>query len=185
MTNTGGNPGVGVDSHGGAVIDPTANVISLVEAGMRRQDDLRELESSHLRELIAVENRHAEELRVAEAKRIDAIRAVDVQALQQASKVATEQANTLAAQVATSAETLRTTVAAAALQQAAALQTNVAPLADAIADLRRSQYELQGQRIQRSDSRNAGIDGRAMIALGFSTVLFVLSVAGFIVALTR
>ena len=37
----GGKAGMGVDSLGGPVIDPTENVISLVEAEAKRQDDLR------------------------------------------------------------------------------------------------------------------------------------------------
>jgi len=37
-------PGPGVDSEGRAVIDPTRNVLDLVAAANRRQDDLRTAE---------------------------------------------------------------------------------------------------------------------------------------------
>ena len=180
-------PGVGVDSHGGAVIDPTANVIALVTAGMQRQDDLREMEARHFRELLTQETKHAEDLRLAEAKRIDAIRSVDVAAVAQASQQASQVATTLASQVATSAETLRTQVQAAAQAATVALAAALEPIQKDIADLRRVQYEQQGQRAgavdQRSDARNAGIDGRAMVAVGLSGLFFLVSIATLIISL--
>lgn len=189
MAAPGGHEGVGVDAGGYPVRDPTENVKELVKASIERLDDLREVESRHVREVINLEAKHAEELRIAEAKRIDAIRTVDVQAVQQAATVAAAQASTLAAQVATSAETQRATVAAAATASATALATALAPLTEAIADLRRVQYEQQGQRIgtaeTRTDSRERGIDSRALVALGFSAALFVLSIVGFVISLAK
>ena len=40
--NSGTQPGVGVDSHGGAVVDPTKNVLDLVRAGLDNQDAMRD-----------------------------------------------------------------------------------------------------------------------------------------------
>src|ERR1700733_9873187 len=94
--------GLGVDSSGGPVIDPTRNVLDLVAAGNRRQDDLREMESKHVREIMAIRETHAVEVRRAESQRIDAIRQGDVQAVQQTATVSATTATTLAAQVATS-----------------------------------------------------------------------------------
>ena len=51
-------PGIAVDSKGGQVIDPTKNVLDLVEAAIRRQDDLRAL----LRELFDAKLSAANEL---------------------------------------------------------------------------------------------------------------------------
>src|SRR5688572_11724945 len=45
-------PGPGVDAQGQPVIDPTKNVLDLVEAAMRRQDDLRHAENRAIREKI-------------------------------------------------------------------------------------------------------------------------------------
>src|SRR5207342_1962404 len=107
-----GNPGQGslgpsTDQFNQPVIDPTKNVGDLVAASERRlddlrtadeklrlsefkrQDDLREMESSHLRqiqerenphirELLAVRSEYGSRLDAAETQRIDAIRAVDV-----------------------------------------------------------------------------------------------------------
>lgn len=46
-------PGIGVDSKGSAVIDPTKNVLDLVEASIKRQDDLRDAETRRVNELAA------------------------------------------------------------------------------------------------------------------------------------
>lgn len=55
-------PGVGVDGRGGAVIDPTKNVLDLVEAAIGRQDDLRNAETVRFNEKIEAETRRINEL---------------------------------------------------------------------------------------------------------------------------
>jgi hypothetical protein len=40
--------GIGVDAYGGAVIDPTKNVLDLTNAANKRQDDLREMHNRYL-----------------------------------------------------------------------------------------------------------------------------------------
>lgn len=62
-------------------IDPTANVLQLVEAAIIRQDDLREADSRHAHELNELRASYQQKLREAETARIDAIRAVDVGAV--------------------------------------------------------------------------------------------------------
>ena len=140
--------GQGVDFEGRAVIDPTKNVLDLVAAETKRQDDLRKQESDHVREVMMIRERFFEELRLAEAARIDAIRAVDVGNVQRAAEVQAAQAATLATQVAVSAETLRTQVASTAAQGTLALAAALDPIQKDIADLRRAQYEAQGQKTQ-------------------------------------
>lgn len=65
------------------IIDPTKNVDALVAADARRQDEIRVLEISHVKELIKISDDHIKEmiaqgssyeakLRIAEEKRIDA-----------------------------------------------------------------------------------------------------------------
>jgi hypothetical protein len=114
------------------VFDPTYNVMKLVEAEAKRQDNLREAEARRLDELSKAEVRRLDELSKAEArrideqvvlragfdaklaaaesKRIDDIRAVDVAAVAVATAQANERATVLASQVAASAETLRALV---------------------------------------------------------------------------
>jgi len=115
--------GLGVDATGGPVIDPTANVIALVEAGMKRQDDLRNMEAAHVREVMALRAEHEAEMRAAEKQRVDAVRAVDVAASDRA------------------AEALRSTVEATAKVTA-----------EQIASILAVQYEQRGQRVGAVDT---------------------------------
>lgn len=136
-------PGPGVDASGQAVLDPTKNVLDLVDAAIKRQDDLRQAENSHIREMEALRATHSSEMRQAEADRLDAIRAVDVTAVQQSRLEAETRASALAAQVVATADAFRSALAAA-----------LEPLQKDIADLRRAQYEAQGSKGQSLDARS-------------------------------
>jgi len=140
-------PGPGVDASGQAVIDPTANVIAILTAAVDRQDDLRDLGFSCIREVQALQREFdkerrefAHEIRAAESARIDAIRTVDVAAVQRAAEVAAEAVQTLAAQVPITAEAVRTSLAAA-----------LGPILNDIGELRKVQYEQQGQKAAGDD----------------------------------
>ena len=144
----------GVDAQGRLVLDdPTKNVLDLVNAAIKRQDDLRDGADRHAREIAALYAAHGAEMRKAESARIDAIRAVDVGAVNRAAEVSAQQASTLAVQVATSAETLRTQVAAAATAATVALAAALEPIQKDIADLRRAQYEAQGVKANVGETR--------------------------------
>lgn len=182
--------GPAVDGQGIPVIDPTRNVLDLVSAAIQRQDDLRYAESHHIREIVALRADYDEKLRDAEASRIDAIRAVDVGAVNRAAEVATTQATTLAAQVSTSAETLRGQVAAAANAATIALAAALEPVQKDIADLRRAQYEAQGQKINVVDTQALNTGQRqssslvVAVIIGTSTIL--IAIIGLIITiLTR
>jgi hypothetical protein len=164
-------PGPGVDVEGRAVVDPTENVLQLVEAANRRQDDLRRMESSHVREILGLRAHYMEKLSAAEAKRIDAIRAVDVAAVQRAAEVAGTLAQTLATQVTTTADAMRVSQAAA-----------IAPLTTAIEDLRRSQYEAQGQKTQVVETQAGGRNVALWVGLGISAVALLISFVVAVVA---
>jgi hypothetical protein len=159
-------PGPGVDASGQAVIDPTQNVLQLVEAAITRQDDLREAEAKHIRELDAMRDAHAKELRESESARLDAIRAVDINAVQRAAEVAAAQAATLAGQVAASAEALRIAVDQSAVQARTSLSLAMDPIIKDIADLRRVQYEAAGQKTQVIDARDSGVARLALWLAG-------------------
>jgi hypothetical protein len=164
--------GPSVDRYGVPVADPTANVLGLVNAAIRRQDDLRGLEAQHLRELANLRAHYDERLREAETARINAIRAVDVGAVNRAAEVSATQAQTLASQVTVSAETLRTQVAAAATAASTALSAALEPIQKDIADLRRAQYEAQGQKTQVVETR----DTSAAKTMNVNTLMTVISV---------
>lgn len=166
-------PGPGVDAQGRAVIDPTANVIAILEAAVNRQDDLRIQESQHVRELMELRQSFYEQLRIKESDRIDAIRAVDVGAVNRAAEVSAAQAQTLATQVATSAETLRAQVQATATAGTVALAAALEPIQKDVQDLRRIQYEQQGQKagvVETRDDRRQGISV-VWVALGVGVSL--------------
>lgn len=146
-------PGPGVDAAGRPVVDPTANVIAILEAAVKRQDDLRIAHERHTHEIRVLQRDHDTDLREAESKRIDAIRAVDVAAVNRAAEVSAAQALTLATQVATSADTLRIQVATTATAFDAKLAAALEPISKDIADLRRVQYESVGQRTQVVEGR--------------------------------
>ena len=121
--DAGYHPGPPADREGATVYDPTHNVEQLIDAGNRRQDDLRDMQAEYTEKLAEVREDGAERMRTAEAARIDAIRAVDVQAVAQAAQVQDTRATALATQVAVSAETLRGQVAATTEAAARALAT--------------------------------------------------------------
>jgi hypothetical protein len=166
------------------VIDPTKNVLDLVDAANRRQDDLRKSGSKHTREIIKLHQWYDEKLRAAETARINAIREVDVAAVQRAAEVAAAQASTLANQVSVSAETLRGQVAAAAQAATVALAAALEPVQKDIADLRRVQYEGVGSKTQviESSSRSGNVGlwiglGIAILTAGFSTLIGIAGLA--------
>lgn len=145
-----------VDSTGGVAYDPSANVLSLVDAAVRRLDDLRAAETRRQDDLRVQSDRHAaevarltsdfqEKLRDAEAKRIDAIRAVDVNAVSVASVRAADQATVLASQVQVSADALRSLVATSASTLAAAQAASTAEITKRLSELERSKYEGAGR----------------------------------------
>jgi hypothetical protein len=164
-------------------LDPSLNVKEQLRAVEHRLDNLRESAIERQRELRlqaeSYENRlrkqavvlsevraegvektaslrakYEEKISKKESLRIDAIRSVDVGAVNRSAEVSATQALTLATQVATSAETLRTQVAAAASAQTIALAAALEPIQKDIADLRRVQYEQQGQKSASTDSRS-------------------------------
>jgi hypothetical protein len=156
-------PGPAIDAGGNPVVDPTRNVLELVTASEKRQDDLRQANESFMKselaridELRASESRRIDEeaklradfedkLSIAEAKRIDAIRAVDVSAVQVASERATQQASVLANQVQASADALRALVATTATTMATQSQNATQQFTDRLASLEKSQYENKGR----------------------------------------
>lgn len=153
QSGTGGAP---VDASGGPAYDPTPNVLALVDAAvkrlddlraaeMRRMDDLHNAEFRRIDQISSIRSYYSELLAVAEAKRIDAIRAVDVNAVAVAAERSTQQANVLANQVAASADALRSLVASTATANSQAQATLTQQLNDRIATLEKSSYEGKGR----------------------------------------
>lgn len=113
--------GLAVDAYGGAVVDPTTNVLDLVEAANKRQDDLRasterlfEAHTAHLRDMVELRAAHQRALDVKETARLDSIRQVDREDVNKTAASAQTAIATLAQSTTVLAETLRTQVATTA-----------------------------------------------------------------------
>lgn len=162
------------NGNAGKIIDPTANVLSLVDAAVTRLNDLQDAavgrindlhntekervndvllehnkhwtsEIQHIKEVAELRAEYQEKLTLAESKRIDAIRAVDVAAVAVAGERAGAQATVLANQVSTSADALRTLVASTSTTLATQQQAIVQALSERLTALERSQYEGKGR----------------------------------------
>lgn len=131
--------------------DPTYNVLQLVNAAVKRIDDIRDLvsksnkrEKKALRRELKLHVKYGEKLSMAESNRIDAIRQVDVAAAQTERDGAGQRALVLANQLTTSAETLRALVSSTAATIAAQMQQTNTQFAERITQLEKAQYEKTG-----------------------------------------
>lgn len=176
-----GSPGPATDVSGNPVLDPTANVLQLVDAAIKRQDDLREAESRHVREIAALRAEYAMELREGETARINAIRQVDVEAVQRAAEVQATQQTTLANTVATAAEAMRAQVAAAATAAATALAAALEPIQKDIQDLRKAQYEAAGQKTEVVDRRAGAGSVGLWVGVGVAAVAAFISAIAIVI----
>ena len=171
-------PGPGVDRQGRNVVDPSQNVLDLVDAAVKRLDDLRVVEVTHRRELDKQRNYYEEKLRLAESMRIDAIRAVDVGNVNRAAEVQAAAAGVLAAQLVATQEQSRSQVAAVAGTFQTGLVAALEPMQKDIRDLRDAQSRGAGGVAQVGETR-----------LNFGSVLgglaFLIFLAVFIIAVVR
>lgn len=131
--------------------DPTYNVLQLVNAAVKRLDDIDEIRQRCAREkdekdqiILNLHVSYGEKLALAESNRINAIRAVDVGAVAITSERANAQAAVLANQVSQSADTLRTLVATTANTVATQFQNVTTQIMDRISLLEKAQYESKG-----------------------------------------
>lgn len=172
----GSNPGPSTDRYGRDVADPTPNVLDLVRAAIERQDDLRAADSENARQMATIRHeyekliresdrheagvraRYEDMLREKETQRLDAIRAVDVANVESARQVAEARATTLQTQQQASADALRAQVEQARITTAESLEARVVPLLTAIEDLRRTQYQQQGEKSSKVETSSSDRD---------------------------
>jgi cobalamin biosynthesis Mg chelatase CobN len=166
---------IGTNGHSGQG-DPSKNVMDLVNAAIARVDDLREAETRHQTEVARLLVDRVEAMMKAESNRIDAIRAVDVDAVRKDSMASAVQAQTLASQVAQAAEAMRTQVAATAAAGGTALAAALDPIIKDVAELRRAQYEAQGQKTQIIETQTKGGTTSSWMGLAVAACIGFLSV---------
>jgi hypothetical protein len=157
------------------LIDPTANVLSLVKAAMQRQDDLRMAENRRIdelrvlqatcdkeiegvrsqaqRDLTLAESKRLDAISLAESRRIDALLAAATQAVALASEKNAAQAATLAQQVSSSAEALRIQVSATTAATSTLITQLRETLEKRLSIVEQNQYQAGGASIQRTEGR--------------------------------
>ena len=147
-----GGIGLGVDAQGGPVIDPTANVLLLVEAAEKRQDDLREMNNLRIdaelrnqEQLADLREKHQIAIDSLEAKRLDAVRNVDQLAAKTEADRTSAALTALTTTANTTAETLRSAGQVSAQNLATQFQQAVAAITERIAALEKSSYTGQGK----------------------------------------
>jgi hypothetical protein len=124
--------------------DPTVNVLALVEASVKRIDDLLVAERSRINQYMELTVSHAEELRSAESKRVDAIRAVDINAVTVANDRAVQQASILANQLVAATDGFRKQIADLNTQLSDRINFVSNQMSQRISDIEKSQSARQG-----------------------------------------
>lgn len=151
--------GVGVDSRGNSVVDPTENVKALMEASIKSLMERGDLQGKIVdekvlrmeRELVNQEKisilraDHNREVRHMESDRVDKIRSVDVANAAATAAQLLSAVTTLATTAQATAETLRNQVAATAAAVASQTERVVNPIIERIALLEKSSYTGAGK----------------------------------------
>jgi len=147
-----GRPGIAVDAYGGGVIDPTKNVLDLVDAAVKRIDDVGRLRAllvdvqiAHQAEIGRLRADYQTAIDALEAKRLDAIRQVDQLAVKTEADRSAAAITALATTAATTAETLRNAVNTSATNLATQLTNTVNAITERIAQLEKLSYTGQGR----------------------------------------
>jgi hypothetical protein len=145
-------PGVGADSHGNPVIDPTKNVGDILAAAVKRLDDLQATnnertvsEITHVREVVKIHSDHHKELLAMQVAAVQSARQFDVAAVNTAADRNAREVKTLADATGLLAETLRKSVTESATAMDIRLNNMSSVLSDRLASLEKSSYTGQGK----------------------------------------
>src|ERR1700722_19359345 len=137
-------PGIGVDAHGAAVIDPTKNVEDLVKALEVALEKLRIADSRRLDDLRTADNRRHDDLREMDSKRLAELAAQKDRYDRQIFDIQTVQVKTtsdlISAQLSKETGSLSNQINAATVQTQGLIQT----LSGRIDKLEQARYETAG-----------------------------------------
>lgn len=140
-----GRPGIGVDSHGGGVIDPTKNVEALVRALEVTQEKLRTSDARRLDDLRAADNKRQDDLREADGIRLSELAAQKDRYDRQIFDIQTVQVKTtsdlISAQLSKETGSLSNQINAATVQTQGLIQT----ISSRIDKLEQARYETAGR----------------------------------------
>jgi hypothetical protein len=133
-----GQPGIGVDARGGAVIDPTKNVLDLVQAESKFQNGMRE-----------AGEKYQNALREAESKRVDDLALQKERYEKQISDILTVQAKTTSELISTQLDKVTTSLAAQIATVSSSLAGQIVSLNSAVdarlTPIERFRYETGGR----------------------------------------
>lgn len=186
--------GIGVDATGGAVVDPTKNVLDLVEAERKRQDDLRNAqekfvaaEVAHTKEMASLRADHQEKLDEKESDRLDKIRQVDITNAANSAAQTLTALQTLAAQTSATADTLRKENAAAMdsmskrvtqLEQQSYEGAGKQKVADPQMEQLRALVESLASNQQTGAGKSEGMSDAMKLAIGIGSFITILITIG-------
>lgn len=100
------------------LIDPTKNVLDLVQGEVRRIDDIAYLRDTNIKEILKIRDEHSKQLNDKESSRLDSIRQVDVLNQAAAAKSALDAIQALASTTTTNADNIRNALNSTASQMA-------------------------------------------------------------------
>jgi len=143
---------MGIDAFGGAVIDPTENVKALAESAAVHQDKIREITQqlndakiNHQKEIGELRERFTSLLRDGESARLNSIRQVDREDVSKMTTQFLSAIATLGATANTTAETLRAQVATTAQTQATSLANSMGEVNKRLSAVELAQSEGKGK----------------------------------------
>lgn len=191
-------------------VDPTPNVLALVEASVKRIDDLRletikytDVQVGHIKEMAELRDEHSKQIRASEADRLDKIRQVDIGNTAAAAAQALTAIKTLADTTAAALLINQKAVTDTATAQATQLANTVGRIDERIASLERASYEGVGKQrladpmmaelvaeMKKVSTAQASVPARRegasemakIIAGGFGLLLTLVSIIGAVVA---
>jgi hypothetical protein len=132
------NVGKGVDAFGGQVVDPTKNVLDLVNAESRFQNALRDAESKHARDVQALSDKYQDAMRASESRRQDDLAALRLMYDSKMSDVLTVQVKTTSDLISTQLDKVTSALGTQ-------ITTSVNSLLDRINQLERFRWEVGGK----------------------------------------
>ncbi len=170
-------PGIGIDAHGDPVIDPTANVIALVEANAKAAFALRDADirfndavAAHLKEIAALRSENNKEARAFDREQARNIREVDQANAQATASQILQAVNTNASVAATTALTLAKQVTDTAAAQEARQSAR-----DADTAKRLSAVELS---MSKGEGKSGGVDQSWKVLVAIISLIATLLVIG-------
>jgi hypothetical protein len=180
-----GGRGPAVDAAGVPVIDPSKNVLDLVEAAIKRLDDMGELrarvadgEIRRMEDLAELRAEHYKEIRHLESDRLDKIRSVDVANAAATAAQLLSAVTTLATTQQATAETLRNQVAATASAVASQTERVINPIIERLSLLERATAQTSGK----GEGLSQGAAILLAVVTGFSSLL---AIAGVLYAVLK